>query len=420
MIGRRIRWISGTKSFVVGARSMTALSVMAMLAGCTSNDADEAAGTNAAGGAASGGAMSGGTGALGTGGASGGTAGSGGEVSTGGAAGSGGAGTGGVMATGGAASVACQEPSAAGPLITRLPCLLSETGLYQADMATLAEGVRPFRPSFALWTDGAEKKRWIWLPAGTQIDTSNMDFWQFPAGTKLWKEFARDGVRVETRLIEKRPNGSWNTVAYQWRQDQSEADAVPNGVVNASGTMHDIPNADACLNCHGQQPDKVLGFSAIQLSHGPFDSSDPLEWTLERLSESGALTAPPETTFSVPGTETERELFGYLHANCGHCHNPSGAAFTKTGLDMWLRVAELSGSVTELSVYAALYDVDVAWLDGAVPEATKRVSPGSFEDSAIYQRFVNKGQAWSMPPLGTEVVDPTGKQLFETWIQSLQ
>ncbi len=405
-MGRRsFRWVS--------RKELLGIFAVIALTGCGSNEADGSEQTNATGGV---GVETGGAGVTG-------------GTSAGGASnvgGSGGAGTGGSSATGGATgtggatSEACHEPSAAGSLITRLPCLLSETGLYQANMATLAEGVRPFKPSFPLWTDGAEKKRWISLPSGTQIDTSNMDFWKFPAGTKLWKEFSRDGVRVETRLIEKKSTGAWQTVAYQWRQDQTEADAVPNGVVNASGTEHDIPNAEACLTCHGQQPDKVLGFSAIQLSHEPFDAADPLEWTLDGLVDAGVLKAPPAVSFNVPGTETERDFFGYLHANCGHCHNPSGAAFTKTGLSMWLNVADLGGPVSELSVYKALYDVDVAWFDGEIPEATKRVAPGSFEESALYQCFVTKEQAWSMPPLGTEVVDPQGKQLLETWIQSLQ
>ncbi len=333
---------------------------------------------------------------------------------TGGISGSGGA------ASGGSASEACHEPSDAGPLTTRLPCLLSETGLYGADMETLGEGVHPYEPRFKLWTDGAEKKRWVSLPPDTQIDTSDMDFWQFPAGTKLWKEFSRDGVRVETRLIEKRSTGAWFTVAYQWREDQSEADAVPNGVIDASGTNHDIPSAEDCLTCHSQQPDKALGFSAIQLSHEPIDSTDPLEWTLDDLMAEGLLTAPPAAAFSVPGTATEQAFFGYLHANCGHCHNPKGTANAQTGLDMWLKVADLEGPVNEFSVYESLYDVDIAWLDGELPDADKRVVPGSFADSAIYQRFVSKGETWSMPPLGTEEVDPTGQQLFESWIQSLQ
>jgi hypothetical protein len=306
-----------------------------------------------------------------------------------------------------------------GPLFTRLPCLLSETGLYQADMATLGEGVHPYAPSFQLWSDSAEKKRWISLPVGTQIDTTEMDFWEFPPGTKLWKEFARDGIRVETRLIQKQPSGAWQAVAYHWRTDQKEADAVPNGVENASNTPHDVPDSEACMKCHSQQPDKVLGFSAIQLSHAPVNAADPLEWTLSTLIADGLLTAPPAQAFSVPGTDVERNFFGYLHANCGHCHNPTGSGNSQTGLDMWLKSSELGGPVTELTPYKAVYDADVVWLDGARPDATKRVDPGSLENSAVYQRFIARGQEWAMPPLATEDVDPDGKLIFETWINSL-
>lgn len=340
-----------------------------------------------------------------------------------GAAGASPGGTGGGVSgggAGGATGVDCHQEGATGPLSTRLPCALSQTGLYATDMVTLAEGVHPYAPRFELWSDGALKKRWVALPPGSKIDTSDMDYWTFPVGTKLWKEFTRDGVRVETRLIEKQASGSWYTVAYQWRPDQKEADAVPNGVVNASGTPHDIPNSDQCLTCHSQIPDKALGFSAIQLSHETSPPADTLEWNLATLVADGLLTQPPVAVLDVPGTDLDQRFFGYLHANCGHCHNPKGTANSQTGLDMWLKVAELSGPLTAMSVYEAILDIDIAWLDGEHPTAPKRVAPGSLPNSAVYQRFIEKGEVWSMPPLGTEVVDPTAKKLMEDWITAAQ
>jgi hypothetical protein len=317
---------------------------------------------------------------------------------------------------GGARVADCHQESDDRPLSTRLPCALSQTGLYAADMVTLAEGVHPYAPRFELWSDGALKKRWIALPPSSKIDTSDMDYWTFPVGTKLWKEFTRDGVRVETRLIEKQASGSWYTVAYQWRPDQKEADAVPNGVIDASGTTHDIPNSDQCLTCHSQIPDKVLGFSAIQLSHDALQPADSREWTLATLAANGVLTQPPPAALDVPGTDLDQRFFGYLHANCGHCHNPKGTANSQTGLDMWLKVADLTGPVTAVSVYKAILDTDIAWLDGEHPNAPKRIAPGSLPNSAVYQRFIKKGEAWSMPPLGTELVDPVAKKLMEDWI----
>jgi hypothetical protein len=327
-----------------------------------------------------------------------------------------GAGSGGTGGAAGASGADCHQDGNRGPLSTRLPCALSQTGLYAADMVTLAEGVHPYAPRFELWSDGALKKRWIALPPSSKIDTSDMDYWTFPVGTKLWKEFARDGVRVETRLIEKQASGSWYTVAYQWRSDQKEADAVPNGVIDASGTTHDIPDSDQCLTCHSQIPDKVLGFSAIQLSHDALQPAAPREWNLDTLIADGLLTQPPPAPLDVPGTDLDQRFFGYLHANCGHCHNPKGTANSQTGLDMWFKVADATGPVTAASVYKALLDTDIAWLDGEHPDAPKRVAPGSLPNSAVYQRFIKKGEVWSMPPLGTEIVDPTAKKLMEDWI----
>lgn len=346
------------------------------------------------------------------------TTGSGGATSTSTATGGGSGATTTTGAAGGGSDDACNM----GTLTTRLPCLLSETGLFGANPETLGEGVRPFAPQFALWSDSAEKRRWIWLPPDSQIDTSDMNFWSFPSGTKIWKEFTRDGTRVETRLIEKQPSGTWYTVAYHWRADQSEADAVPDGVMNASETEHDVPNADACWSCHSQQPDKALGFSAIQLAHAPVDANDPNEWTLERLIAADLLTSPPGGAFEFSDgwSEENRALFGYLHANCGTCHNPRGSANSQTGLDLWIKADDLEKSAEESSVYLGVVDVDIMKLDVPEVEATKRIDPGSLENSAIYQRFSNKGQTWSMPPLATEVTDPTAQEMLEAFILGLE
>ena len=104
------------------------------------------------------------------------------------------------------------------------PTDLRCTGLY-SDWAskTVASNVRQYDPGLRLWSDGAGKTRWIYLPPGTQINTSDMDEWTFPPGTKLWKEFVVGGARLETRLIWKRPNGNWYFTTYRWATDESSA-----------------------------------------------------------------------------------------------------------------------------------------------------------------------------------------------------
>src|SRR5437660_12456660 len=79
------------------------------------------------------------------------------------------------------------------------PDTLFGTGLCLDKACTMiSPDVHEYAPQYVLWADTATKRRWIFIPPGTQIDTSDMNHWNFPAGTKIWKEFTRDGVRVET------------------------------------------------------------------------------------------------------------------------------------------------------------------------------------------------------------------------------
>jgi hypothetical protein len=104
---------------------------------------------------------------------------------------------------------------------------LSETGLYSDITAkTIAPSNLMFSPQYPLWTDGAGKKRWIYLPPGRSIDARRVDDWVFPVGTKLWKEFSF-GKRVETRYLEKVRKRVWSYATYAWKEDESAAVLVP-------------------------------------------------------------------------------------------------------------------------------------------------------------------------------------------------
>ncbi len=291
----------------------------------------------------------------------------------------------------------------------RLPSRLSETGLY-SDMATstLAAGVAPYAPRFELFSDGAEKQRWILLPEDAVIDTSDMDNWIFPEGTKLWKEFRRDGVRVETRLFQKvgAGEGDWVGVAYVWSADQSDAIAAPEGATNALATAHDVPTAGQCVGCHGGRASRVLGFSAIQLSAAA--TAGGLD--LKGLVEAGRLSNPPPRDLALPGNATEQAALGYLHANCGHCHNRQRPASKgprcydpRNELDFQLYVDEL----------------DALEQTGAYRTTEGKVTPGDSEDSELLDLVSKRTGRKHMPPLGTEIVDEQGVELLRDWIDGM-
>lgn len=291
------------------------------------------------------------------------------------------------------------------------PDRLSETGLF-ADVATrsLAPGVRSFRPEFELWSDGATKQRWVLLPPGEIIDTRDMDDWRFPMGTKLWKEFRQGDRPVETRLLERVGPGEdeWLTLSYLWNDDESDARAAPQGAVDARGTQLDVPAASECAACHRGRRSRVLGFSALQLSGG---AAEPDDMDLAELEAAGLLSDPPDRVFTVPGNATERSALGYLHANCGHCHNdarpPAGESRCfdpESDLDFWLRVDRLDRPQRTPTYQSALGSA---------------VEPGRPGESKLIELVSSRGMFRQMPPIATERVDDTGAQLLSDWIREL-
>lgn len=303
----------------------------------------------------------------------------------------------------------CDRPDVA--RMAALPERLSEAGLY-ADIAAgrIAEDARAYAPAFELWSDGASKRRWIRLPAGTRIDTRDMDAWQFPQGTQLWKEFARDGVRVETRLFAKTGPApdDWSAAAYVWQSDGKEARLQPDGVTDALGTGHDVPAAGQCLACHAGSAARILGFSAVQLA---FDAPAG-QLDLADLIDEGWLSQPPARHPVIPGRPEERAALGYLHANCGSCHNssrpPSAGARCydpENRLDLSLRVAELD-QVASTGPYRTAVNF--------------HVRPRRPDESPLIIRMSRRHPAgWGMPPLATEIVDEQAVERLSRWIATL-
>ncbi|HUQ00848.1 MAG TPA: hypothetical protein VM261_00075 [Kofleriaceae bacterium] len=250
-----------------------------------------------------------------------------------------------------------------------------------------ADGVLPFAPQYPLWTDGATKRRWIWLPPGTSIDASDPDAWVFPAGTKLWKEFAFGARVVETRLAERLTDGTWRYAAYVWTADGSDAVVAPHGASIelpelGAGRRHDVPSAGDCLLCHDTSPDRtpILGFSAVQLGAARIAARTP----------------------------TEAAALGYLHANCGHCHDATG------------ELAELGLDLRADAVHTTVGRASRAPLPADVTAARLRVIPGDPSHSVLLGRMASRAPQHQMPPLGTRVVDDEAVALVGRWITELE
>ena len=307
----------------------------------------------------------------------------------------------------------------------RPPQTLEATGLY-ADFEKLEIDPRhlAFSPQYPLWTDGAEKRRWISLPPGTTIDGSDPDDWVFPVGTRLWKEFSFGGQRVETRYLERQADGQWLYAAYAWSPDGREAQLVSergrrNAYALGSGQSHTIPGVNDCKACHQGSRTAVLGFSAFQLLerdpgalHAEPESAAMVD--IRYLVEKGLLAGVPEPLAAPPRAArsgTERAALGYLHANCGHCHNAQGPL---RNIGLFLR--HVSGARVQPATTSTAGHPVKKPAPGQSPEAVLRVEPGHPDRSALVQRISSRYPALQMPPLGTELVDEEAVALIRRWI----
>jgi len=318
------------------------------------------------------------------------------------------------------------------------PRLLSETGLYAKDGSLAVDPRnRAYSPQYPLWSDGAKKQRWIYLPPGAPIDVSNVDAWVFPVGTKFWKEFVFNGRRVETRLLWRASEQGWVFASYKWNEEQTDAAIAPAdgdvGVAEiASNRRHTIPSVEECRACHDSKRTEILGFSALQLStdrdsnaiHG--EPLAPGMVTLQTLLDDGVLSPrrteliarPPRIRADNPRA---RALLGYLSTNCGMCHNSEGplaslGMLLKQPSGARLHAERLGQGGRNVAIETTVGRASAWQLPGAADGASVRITAGSPDLSALVYRMKSRRPSSQMPPLGTVVPDHDAIEAVTRWI----
>ena len=300
-----------------------------------------------------------------------------------------------------------------------LPELLSETDLYTNILSgEIHPAMRWFKPAYELWSDGESKNRWVYIPECEKIDTSDMNDWSFPVGTRFFKEFSVDGVKVETRYVQRLGAGKreFAFVSYLWNEDQTEAYKVSaEGMTNVLGTEHDIPSREQCVECHGTapkgggRPSRGLGFSAIMLSEVVEGLS------LNDLIDESILSQPPQNPIQIPGNSTEKDALGYLHINCGTCHNQSDDGLPQYDMNLWIDVDH--STAVESNAWQTTVGVDTQVFKDQ--QISGRIVPGNPEASALYYRMSHRYDVAQMPPVGTKLTDTEGISIISEWIESL-
>ena len=306
-----------------------------------------------------------------------------------------------------------------------LPQHLHETGLF-ADSGTGIDAKNlAFAPQYPLWSDGAHKRRWIYLPSGAAIDASRPDTWEFPAGTRVWKEFSLGRV-IETRFIERLADGTWRFAAYVWNEAGTEATLAPREglslrVPGAPQGRYSIPAEDDCRACHEGAAVPVLGFSALQLS----SDRDPLaphaeahtSVTLADLVERGLIRNLPASLLRHPpriaaASAVERAALGYLHGNCAHCHNDSGAP---APVDLMLAQVAIDPESAQ-RVLRSMIKAPARFQGHGLSNDAPLIAPGHPQASVLVSRMRSRNPSTQMPPIGTQAPDSEALALIERWI----
>jgi hypothetical protein len=274
----------------------------------------------------------------------------------------------------------------------------------------------------------------VYLPPGSKIDNTDQDHWVLPVGAKFWKEFALNGKRIETRLVYHVGPGAddYLYATYWWKTNDAGAaptDAVlvppDRNVIDANGTDHDIPFEEHCHRCHDPLKEHVLGFSAFQLTPSAGNDAGLAGVTIKTLSDEGSLKVPAPNGFQIPGSSAlVRDALGYLHANCGNCHNDTpGVAIPAPKMIFKVLVAQQTEQAT--GAYTTALNVLGTKPDHMQTPLLYRIFGGSTAQSSVsYRMQLRSGidavaAQDQMPPLATEKPDTTGLAAVNAWIATL-
>lgn len=297
------------------------------------------------------------------------------------------------------------------PWVGDVPSTLSRTGCVSLDDASQpAAGFVPFSVISPLWSDNADKERFIAMPEGTSATIDERGDIVFPAGTMLGKWFSVEGQLVEVRLYAN-DSGDWKGASWRWDEDAQEGYAETQGATLTldNGQTWDIPNTGQCRQCHTFAANTTLGLEVAQLDWDYAYPSGVTANQLDTLVHIGFLPAEiPDVARLVDpqGDSPEEERArSYLHANCAGCHQPGGG----TPYSMDLRYG------------TALADADYCDVDAGNTLGlgdVQRLAPGDLDHSMIYQRMTTP--SFRMPPVGTNLVDDDGADAVAAWITAIQ
>ena len=323
----------------------------------------------------------------------------------------------------------------ASPLIN-----LSEYAFFEGKMANLkpAADVMEYEVNAPLFSDYAEKKRFVYLPPGTRLQWQATSVFDFPVGAIIIKNFFYwnnaanhdQGRRIlETRLLQKSEKG-WKSLVYIWNDAQTDAflevagASIPIQWTAASGKKmslnYVVPNLNQCKGCHSYDGQFMpIGVTARQLNRMEHGENQLIHW-----QKVGKLDLPEDFDIgTVPALFDYRNIQNvetasveninlaaraYLESNCAHCHNPHGPASTS---GMYLESTQ-----TDME-HLGVRKTPIAAGRGS-GNRKYGIVPGKPAESILVYRMENDDPGIRMPELGRQLAHQEGLDIIKAWIRN--
>ena len=310
----------------------------------------------------------------------------------------------------------------------KAPIKLSDFGFFQEPLSELKPGEQllPYALKMPLFSDYAEKSRFVHIPDGKQAQFDEMGKVIFPIGTTIFKTFwypeNNEMNLLETRVL-FHAEGGWQAWPYVWNEAQTDAFYTPLGenkmaTSQKTGSFeYSIPNENQCKSCHlidGKIT--TIGPSIAQLnSEIEFESISGNQWArwldrgwIEALPDYDNIPYVPDWNNHADGTLDQRAR-AYLDINCAHCHSLTGPAKT-SGLNLSIHNRDAYSLGVHKPPVAAgkgsgglLYDIE----------------PGMPEKSILHYRMLSNDPGIMMPELGRVMQHKEGLILIEEWIAQM-
>jgi uncharacterized repeat protein (TIGR03806 family) len=315
------------------------------------------------------------------------------------------------------------------------PTKLSAYGLFtDAAAKVAAPGVLPYGLNTALFSDYADKRRYVYVPTGSAITYKAEGTFEFPVGSVLVKTFeyhskigdAATPVRtLETRLL-VRTDAGWEARPYIWNATGTEATLTPVGgpipveVADAAGKImtiaYRVPNQNQCKTCHLSDGELTpIGPKAANLNRDQAYEAGP-ENQLAHWARIGILKGAPDPAvapkladFSNISLSTEARSRAWLEMNCAHCHKPDGSA-SNTGLFLGASITDRAQlGIGRRPVSAGRGSGDLLF----------DVVPGHPEQSILLHRMLSNEPGVAMPELGRTLVHEEAVGTIRQWIKEM-